>query len=51
MSKETKPIPLWPPLIGLVTDSILLAMMYVSYAITAESYYLLDHTNGVIHNR
>ena len=47
MSKENKHIPMWPCLIGLVSDRILLAIVYVSYAITAESYYLLVHKNGV----
>ena len=50
MSQETKHIPLWPSLIELVTDRILLAIMYISYAITAESYYLLDQENGAIRN-
>ena len=50
MSKETAHIPLWPSLIGLGTDRILLAIMYVSYAMTAESYYLLDHKNWTICN-
>ena len=50
MSKEIKHIPLWPFLIELVTERILLAIMYVCYAITAESYYLLDHKNWAIHS-
>ena len=29
---------------------ILLAIMYVSYAVTAETCYLLDLKNGAIHN-
>ena len=42
MSKETKIISLWPSLIRLVTHRIALAIMYVSYAVTTESSYLLD---------
>ena len=42
MSKETKHIPLWPSLIGLVTHRILIARLYVSNAVNAESCYLLD---------
>ena len=40
MSKETKHIPLWPS-----GHNILLAIIY---AVTAESYYLLDHKMGQI---
>ena len=50
MSKEIKHIPWWPSLIGLVTDRILLAIMYASHAITSESYYLQDHRIGAILN-
>ena len=48
--KKKQTYSLWPSLTGLVTDMMLLAIMYVSYAIIAESYYLLDHKNGAIRN-
>ena len=49
MSKGTKHIPLWPSLIDW-SLGILLAIMYVSYAVTAESCYLPDLKNGSIRN-
>ena len=50
MSKAPKHISLRLSLIGLVTHMMLLAMMDVFYAVTAESFSSLDLKNGAIHN-
>ena len=45
MPEETKHFPLWSSLIELVTDRILLVIIYVRHTVTAESYYLKDQKN------
>ena len=50
MSIETKYIPLWHSLTGIVIHMILLVIVYVSYTVTAEICYLLDLKNGEIYN-